>query len=148
MYKVLIVDDHALIRAGLKQVLLNGFGRLTFGEAQSATEAISIVQKQQWDIAVTDLSLPGRSGLDLLTEFKHLRPAMPVLVLSVLSEDEFAGRVLKAGAAGFIPKESSPDDLVKAVRKVLSGGKYVSQHFAEKLASHISEPAAEAPHQK
>jgi DNA-binding NarL/FixJ family response regulator len=148
MYKVLIIDDHALIRAGLAQVLQNGLGRLTIGEAQSASDALTQVEKQEWDIAIMDLTLPGRSGLDLLVEFKHLRPQMPVLVLSVLSEDEFAGRVLKAGAAGFVHKESSADELIRAVRKVLSGGKYVSQSFAEKLASHIAEPVTDAPHQK
>lgn len=148
MYKVLIIDDHALIRAGLKQVLQAGFGRVTTGEAQSATEAIDAVQAGDWDLAIMDITLPGRSGLDLLVEFKHLRPDMPVLVLSVLSEDEFAARVLKAGAAGFVHKESSAEELVKAVRKVLSGGKYVSSNFAEKLATHIAEPAVEAPHHK
>jgi two-component system, NarL family, invasion response regulator UvrY len=148
MYKILIVDDHALIRAGLRQVLENGLGKLTLGEAQSATEAITLVQKQAWELAIMDLTLPGRSGLDLLVEFKHLRPEMPVLVLSVLSEDEFAARVLKAGAAGFVHKETSADELVRAVRKVLGGGKYVSQHFAEKLAMNITRPQGEAPHEK
>lgn len=148
MNKVLIVDDHALIRAGLKQVLQIGLGRATIGEAQSASEAIDLVQKEEWDLTITDLTLPGRSGLDLLVEFRHLRPAMPVLVLSVLSEDEFAARVLKAGAAGFVHKESSADELVKAVRKVLSGGKYVSPSFAEKLASHLVEPLNDVPHNK
>jgi two-component system, NarL family, invasion response regulator UvrY len=148
MQKMLIIDDHALIRAGLKQVLLNGFSRVNFGEAQNATEAIGLVQKQPWDVAIMDLTLPGRSGLDLLTEFKNLRAEMPVLVLSVLSEDEFAARVLKAGAAGFVHKESSADELVRAVKKVLSGGKYLSQHFAEKLAMQLGQPLPEAPHQK
>lgn len=148
MYKVLVIDDHALIRAGLKQVLLAGMGQVTFGEAQSATEAVALVEKERWDIAIMDLTLPGRSGLDLLTEFKHLCPTMPVLVLSVLSEDEFAGRVLKAGAAGFVHKEASPDNLVKAVKKVLSGGRYVSPQYAETLAAQIAEPGCEIPHQK
>src|SRR3954465_5162544 len=140
MHKILIVDDHALIRAGLRQVLETGLGRITLGEAQSATEAITAVQKQPWDITIMDITLPGRSGLDLLCEFKNLRPNMPVLVLSVLSEDEFAARVLKAGAAGFVHKETSADELVRAVRKVLGGHKYVSAAFAEKLASHIGAP--------
>jgi len=148
MYKLLIIDDHALIRAGLKQVLLTGLGRVTFGEAKSATEAIDLVQKQPWDLAIMDLTLPGRSGLDLLAEFKHQSPGMPVLVLSVLSEDEFAARVLKAGAVGFVHKEAPADELIKAVRRVLSGGKYVSQQFAEKLATQIAEPSPDAPHQK
>ncbi len=148
MYKVLLIDDHALLRAGLRQVLTNGLGRVQIGEAQSATEAIDIVQKQHWDIAITDLELPGRSGLDLLVEFKYLAPRMPVLVLSVLSEDDFATRVLKAGAAGFVHKETSTEELVKAVRKVLSGGTYVSQHFAERLAAQVGVPVQEQPHQR
>jgi DNA-binding NarL/FixJ family response regulator len=148
MHKLLIIDDHALIRAGLRQVLENGLGKQVIGEAQSATEAITQVQKQPWDLAIMDITLPGRSGLDLLVEFKNLRPQMPVLVLSVLSEDEFAGRVLKAGAAGFVHKEASADELVKAVRKVLSGGKYVSPRYAEKLAMNIAQPKTEVPHEK
>lgn len=148
MQKILIVDDHALIRAGLKQVLENGLGRLGIGEAQSATEAITLVQKQAWDLAIVDITLPGRSGLDLLVEFQHLQPQMPVLMLSALSEDEFATRVLRAGAAGFIHKESSAEELVGAVRKVLSGGKYVSAHFAEKLAMNLGHAPSETPHEK
>jgi DNA-binding NarL/FixJ family response regulator len=148
MLKVLLVDDHALIRAGLRQVLTIGFPKVTIGEAQNAHEAMTLVQKQEWDIAITDITLPGRSGLDLLAEFKHLRPTMPVLILSVLSEDEFAVRVLKSGAAGFVHKESSMEELVKAIKKVLSGGRYVSQALAEKLASQLGSPPAEEPHKK
>src|ERR1041384_3574439 len=120
MLKLLLVDDHALIRAGLKQILLTGLGKVIIAEAQNAQEAITLVQKQPWDLAITDITLPGRSGLDLLCEFKHLRPEMPVLMLSVLSENEFAVRVLKSGAAGFVHKEASPDELVRAVKKVLA----------------------------
>ena len=146
MLQVLLVDDHELIRAGLKQVLQAGLGKMVVGEAANATDAISLAQKQTWNIAITDITLPGRSGLDLLTEFRHLRPEMPVLVLSVLSEDEIAMRVLKAGAAGFVHKETSGEDLVKAVRKVLAGGKYVSASLAEKLAMQITAPVSEDPH--
>lgn len=148
MLTILLVDDHALIRAGLKQVLVNGLGKVTIGEAQNAQEAMTLVQKQEWNIAITDITLPGRSGLDLIAEFKNLRPAMPVLVLSVLSEDEFAVRVLKSGASGFVHKESSTEELVKAVRKVVAGGKYVSPALAEKLALQIGQPPSEEPHRK
>ena len=148
MLKVLLVDDHALIRAGLRQVLSNGFPRVNIGEAQNAQEAMTLVQKQEWDIAITDITLPGRSGLDLLAEFKHLRPNLPVLILSVLSEDEFAVRVLKSGAAGFVHKESSTEELVKAIKKVLSGGKYVSQALAEKLATQLGSPQPDEPHKR
>jgi two-component system, NarL family, invasion response regulator UvrY len=148
MLQVLLVDDHELIRAGLKQVLQAGLGRMNVGEAANATDAMTLLQKQTWNIAITDITLPGRSGLDLLIEFKNLRPEMPVLVLSVLSEDEIAMRVLKAGAAGFVHKETSGDELVKAVRKVLAGGKYVSPSLAEKLAMQIGNPVTDDPHKK
>jgi two-component system, NarL family, invasion response regulator UvrY len=148
MLKILLVDDHELIRAGLKQLLQAGLGKITVGEGKNATEALTQLQTQQWDLAITDITLPGRSGLDLLTEFKNLRPEMPVLVLSVLSEDEIAVRVLKAGAAGFVHKETSGDELVKAVKKVLAGGKYVSPSLAEKLAAQIGSPLSDDPHKK
>lgn len=148
MLQLLLVDDHELIRAGLKQVLQAGLGKMNIGEAANATDALTLLQRQPWNIAITDITLPGRSGLDLLTEFKNLRPEMPVLVLSVLSEDEIAMRVLKAGAAGFVHKETSGDELVKAVRKVLAGGKYVSPSLAEKLAMQIGSPVTDDPHKK
>lgn len=148
MLKILLVDDHELIRAGLKQVLQAGLGKITVGEAKNAQEAMTLLQQQQWDLTITDITLPGRSGLDLLIECKNLRREMPVLVLSVLSEDEIAVRVLKAGAAGFVHKETSGDELVKAVKKVLAGGKYVSQSLAEKLAMQIGNPQTDDPHKK
>ena len=148
MLQILLVDDHELIRAGLKQVLQAGLGKMVVGEAANATDAITLLQKQNWDIAITDITLPGRRGLDLLVEFKNLRPEMPVLVLSVLSEDEIAMRVLKAGAAGFVHKETSGEELVKAVRKVLAGGKYVSPSLAEKLAMQIGNPQLDDPHKR
>jgi two-component system invasion response regulator UvrY len=148
MAKILLVDDHELIRAGLKQLLQTGLGRISVGEAKNAPEAMTLLQEQAWDLTITDITLPGRSGLDLLMECKNLRPEMPVLVLSVLSEDEIAVRVLKAGAAGFVHKETSGDELVQAVRKVLAGGKYVSQSLAEKLAMQIGNPQTDDPHKK
>ncbi len=148
MLKILLVDDHELIRAGLKQLLNAGLGKVLVGEARNATEALNHLEQQAWDLIITDITMPGRSGLDLLVEFKNLRPQTPVLVLSVLSEDEIAVRVLKAGAAGFVNKETSGDELVKAVRKVLAGGKYVSQSFAEKLATQIGTPTPDEPHKK
>lgn len=148
MLKLLLVDDHELIRAGLKQVLQVSFNHLVVGEARNSEEAMALLEQQHWDIAITDITMPGRSGLDLLTDFKNLRPSMPVLVLSVLSEDEVAVRVLKAGAAGFVPKETSGEELVRAVRKVVSGGKYVSPTLAEKLALRIAAPDVDEPHKK
>lgn len=148
MLKLLLVDDHELIRAGLKQVLHAGLGDLVIGEAKSAEEALSLLAQQQWDLAITDITMPGRSGLELLLEFKNLRPEMPVLVLSVLAEDEVAVRVLKSGAAGFIHKETSGEELIRAVRKVVGGGKYVSHSLAEKLALRVAAPEVDEPHKK
>lgn len=148
MLKLLLVDDHELIRAGLKQVLHAGLGDLVIGEAKSADEALSLLSQQTWDLVITDITMPGRSGLELLLEFKSLRPDMPVLVLSVLAEDEVAVRVLKSGAAGFIHKETSGEELVRAVRKVVAGGKYVSPTLADKLVLRVAAPEMDEPHKK
>ena len=145
--KILITDDHAVLRRGLKQILEDGFGKIQFGEAANASEAIAAVAKEPWDLVVLDITMPGRSGLDALKEIKSLKPAQRVLVLSVHSEDQFATRVLKAGASGFLNKDSAPEELVKAARKVLAGGRYVSASLAEKLAGTLDKKTSEFPHQ-
>lgn len=145
--KVLITDDHAVLRRGLKQILEDGFGRIQFGDAANASEAVALVAREHWDLVVLDITMPGRSGLDALKEIKTLKPNMRVLVLSVHSEDQFAVRVLKAGASGFLNKDSAPEELVKAVRKVLGGGRYVSTSLAEKLAMKLDKPGDQLPHQ-
>jgi len=146
--KILITDDHAVLRRGLKQILEDGFGKIQFGDAANASEAIAQVAKEQWDLVVLDITMPGRSGLDALKEIKALKPNMRVLVLSVHSEDQFAVRVLKAGASGFLNKDSAPEELVKAVRRVLAGGRYVSASLAEKLAGTLEKKDSEFPHQQ
>jgi two-component system, NarL family, invasion response regulator UvrY len=145
--KVLITDDHAVLRRGLKQILEDGFGKIQFGDAANASEAVAQVAREHWDLVVLDITMPGRSGLDALKEIKTLKPNMRVLVLSVHSEDQFAVRVLKAGASGFLNKDSAPEELVKAVRKVLGGGRYVSASLAEKLAMKLDKPGDQLPHQ-
>jgi two-component system, NarL family, invasion response regulator UvrY len=136
--KILLTDDHALILRGLRQVLLEAFGSAVIGEAQNAQEALDQIREKDWDVVVMDISMPGRSGIDILRDIKLARPALPVLILSMHGEEQFGRRVLKAGAAGFIAKQSAPDELVKAIRKVLAGGRYISASLAERLASDVA----------
>ena len=126
------------MRHGLKQILADEFKRATFGEARNAHEALDLVWKENWDVVVLDVTMPGRSGLDVLREIKKSKPRVPVLVLSMHPENQFAVRVLKRGAAGYMTKESAPAELVGAIKKVLAGGRYVSASLAEKLATYVS----------
>ncbi len=139
--KILLADDHAVVRHGLKQILAEDFKRAAFGEARNAQEALDLVWKENWDVVVLDITMPGRSGLEVLREIKKSKPRLPVLVLSMHPEGQFAVRVLKRGAAGYMTKESAPDDLVGAIKKVLAGGRYVSPSLAEKLATYLASDA-------
>jgi len=136
--KILLADDHAVVRHGLRQILTDAFKRATYGEARNAQEALDLVWKQEWDVVVLDITMPGRSGLEVLREIKQSKPRLPVLVLSMHPENQFAVRVLKCGAAGYMTKESAPEELVGAVKKVLAGGRYVSNALAENLAASLS----------
>jgi DNA-binding NarL/FixJ family response regulator len=136
--RILLADDHAVVRHGLKQILTDAFKRATYGEARNAQEALDLIWKQDWDVVVLDITMPGRSGLDVLREIKKSKPRLPVLVLSMHPENQFAVRVLKSGASGYMTKESAPDELVGAVKKVLAGGRYVSNALAENLAASLS----------
>jgi two-component system invasion response regulator UvrY len=137
MIKVLVVDDHPIVRQGLKQILSEEPDMAVLGEAQNSQEVLELVHNQDWDIVVLDITMPGRGGLDVLKEVRHERPKLPVLMLSVHPEDQYAVRTLKAGAAGYMTKESAPEELVRAIRKILRGGKYVSSTLAEKMAFHL-----------
>ncbi len=148
MIRILIVDDHAVVRMGLKEVLKDELGSVVFGEAQNSHEALERLWKQPWDAVVLDINLPGRSGLDVLKEIKKTRPRLPVLVLSIHPEDQYAVRVLKSGAAGYMTKESAPDELAKAVKKVIAGEKYVSSSLAEKLALNLTADSEEPLHKR
>lgn len=134
MLRVLIADDHAVVRQGLRQILAEIPELGAVGEAQNGEEALDQVRAEPWDVLVLDMSMPGRGGLDVLKDVRRERPQTRVLVLSMHPEDQFAVRLLKAGAAGYLTKESAPDELVAAVRKVMTGGKYISATLAEKLA--------------
>jgi two-component system invasion response regulator UvrY len=145
--RILIADDHAVVRRGLKQILAENFKRAVFGEAANSQDALERVWKEPWDIVILDLTMPGRSGLDVLKEIKRARPKLPVLILSMHPEDQFAVRLLKAGASGYMTKESAADELVGAVNKAVAGGRYVSVALAEKLASLIVHDVLAAPHE-
>jgi len=135
--RVLIADDHAVFRRGLKETIGEAFPKVTFGEAKSAVEAVESVRLQNWDIIILDISMPGKSGLDILDDLKRLRPKLPILLLSMHPEEQYARRALKAGASGYLTKESVPDELKLAVRKIVAGGRYVSATLAERLASDL-----------
>jgi DNA-binding NarL/FixJ family response regulator len=139
--RVLIADDHAVFRRGLRETLAEIFSRVTFGEAKTAQETVELVRRQEWDVVILDISMPGKSGLDILDEMKRLRPRLPILLLSMHPEEQFARRALKTGAAGYLTKESVPEELKEAVRKVVAGGRYVSATLAEKLAVDLREGA-------
>lgn len=134
MIKILIADDHPIVRRGLKQILSDESDVTLVGEAQNGREVLEMVYQEHWDAVVLDIGMPGRGGLDTLRELKRLYPKLPVLILSIQPEDQFGVRALQAGADGYMNKECAPNELINAVKKILKGGKYVSESLAEKLA--------------
>ena len=148
MRKFLIIDDHALMRRGLKQLLADEFPNAILGEARDGAEALQLIQQQKWDVVILDIFLPGRSGLDVLNDIKHVEPELPVLIHSMHPEDQFAVRAFKGGASGYICKTDLPEELLKAMQKILAGGRYVSPALAEKLAFSLADKVVQAPHEK
>ena len=148
MTRILLVDDHAVVRRGVRDILTESLGKVTFGEAAKPSEAIEQLQTSDWDVVVLDISLPGRGGLDALREIKRLRPTVPVLVLSMHAEDHYALRALRAGAAGYVNKDSAAEDLAGAVRKVLAGGTHVSPTLAETLAKSLRIDSSRPAHER
>jgi two-component system invasion response regulator UvrY len=145
--RVLVADDHGLVRRGLRELLAETSDIEVAAEAGTAAEALDRVRQQPLDVVVLDLSLPGRGGLDLLGEIKGERADLPVLILTMHPEDQYAVRALKAGASGYLTKESAPELLVEAVRRAAAGGRYVSPTLAEKLALHLDDKRAREPHE-
>lgn len=137
MLNILIADDHTVVRKGIQQILQEGFPNCNIGEAKDADSMIEQTIQKDWDLVISDLSMPGKSGLDALPQIKLLRPKLPVLILSIHSEDHYAIRVLKAGASGYLSKDLAPEELVDAVKKVLNGKKYITPNVAEKLATKV-----------
>src|ERR1700687_2597574 len=135
--RVLIVDDHALVRNGVKGIVGEQLGDVTFGEASTPQGALELVRAETWDAVLLDISLGGRNGLELLQELKQIRPALPVLILSMHSEEQYARRAFKSGAAGYVIKDSSHAELVTAIKRVSEGGRYVSPALTEELEVDI-----------
>jgi two-component system, NarL family, invasion response regulator UvrY len=144
--RILIADDHPVVRQGLRQMLSAEAGMIVVGEAKSGTEVIDLSRTVEWDIAVLDYNMSGRSGVELVKELRQKYPSRPVLILSMYPEERFAVRVLRAGAAGYLTKESAPGELVNALSRVAKGGKYVSPTLAERLAFEL-ERDEKPPHE-
>jgi DNA-binding NarL/FixJ family response regulator len=147
MKRLLLIDDHEVVREGVKRILGEQPGAFAFGEASNTVTALRLVLEQDWDLAVLDLSLDGRGGLDLLNELKRLRPRLPVLILSVHSEEQYAKRAFKAGASGYVTKDSPRDELATAIQRVLCGGRYVSRSLAETLIDDMAQGTDGPPHE-
>ncbi len=145
--KILVVDDHAVVRQGVKQILNEQFQGAVIGEARNAEEMIDRIRKFTWDIVVLDVGMPGKSGLDALKDLKQVCPKLPVLVLSAYPEDQLARRMLKAGASGYLTKDSAPNELVQALKKILGGGKFVSASMAELLVANLNEEVGRPLHE-
>lgn len=147
MIKVLIADDHPIVRQGLRQILSETGDMVVAGEASDGRETLTQVRAGDWDVLVLDITMPERGGLDILKELKQIQPKLPILVLSIHAEEQLAVRLLKAGAAGYLTKENAPGELVKAIRKVLSGGRYISPVLAESLAFNLDVSADQPRHE-
>ena len=148
MMKILIADDHAVVRQGLKQIIGDEADMQLIGEAENAAEVLQFVRSADLDVVILDISMSGKSGLDVLPEILILRPKIKILILSMHAEEQFAIRALKSGASGYITKQSAPNELVKAIRKVNSGGKYVSESIAEQLAFFVGNDTSKLQHER
>ena len=147
MKKILIVDDHPIVRDGLKQILADTEDMVVGGEAGSADEALALVRDADWDLVVLDITLPGRTGIDLLRDLRRERPALPVLMLSIHPEEELGVRAVKAGASGYLNKECASDDLVHAIQLIVTGNKYISRRLSERLIEEIQKDTNKPPHE-
>jgi two-component system, NarL family, invasion response regulator UvrY len=147
MRRFLIADDHTVVRKGLKQMLLEAFPSAHIEEVSDAEDLFKKVMKESWDIVISDISMPGRSGLEVLQQIRQDHPKLPVLILSVYPEEQYAIRVLKAGASGYLTKDSAPEELVKAINQLLLGKKYITPSIAEKMAANLDRDTARLPHE-
>jgi DNA-binding NarL/FixJ family response regulator len=136
--RILIVDDHPIVRQGLRQTLSDAAGIGEIGEAATPQQALDLVRQRKWDAVILDIGLPGRGGLEVLKDIKREVPRLPVLILSMHAEDQYAVRAVRAGAAGYLTKGAATERLIAAVRKVASGGRYISPELAERLATELT----------
>ena len=146
MIRVLLADDHAIVRAGLKEILAETGDITVAGEAASGQEVLTRIRESDYDVAVLDMSMPGRSGIELIRQVKDEKPKLRILVLTMHSEQQYAVRALKAGASGYLTKESAPDQLVAAIRRIAAGGAFVSPETAEQLALDVNRAPGGPPH--
>ena len=137
MIKILVADDHPIVRQGLKQILAESPDMLVADEASNGEEVLGKITAGSYDVIVLDISMPGKNGLDVLKQLKTQRPELPVLILSIHPEQQYAVRSLREGASGYLTKDRTPDELVEAIRKISLGGKYISSSLAEKLATEL-----------
>ncbi len=148
MIRVFIAEDHAIVREGLKQILMDRPDITVSGEAADGIDAIKKIKEDRWDVVLLDITMPGKNGLEVLKQIRKERPDLPVLILSMHSEDQYAMRALRAGATGYLTKESAPEKLVEAIIKVSAGGKYISPSLTEKLI-HTLDPLSQVnPHER
>lgn len=147
MLKILIADDHAIVRKGLKQILSNNSDMTVAGEAASGAEALAMIREGDWDVVLLDISMPDGNGLDTLKQLKKEKPDLPILMLSIYPEEQYAIRTIKAGVSGYLTKDSAPEELVEAIQKVARGGRYISASLSEKMAEYLENKSERALHE-
>ena len=147
MLKILIADDHAIVREGLKQILSDTADLAVAGEAGSGAQVLSMIREKQYDVVLLDINMPDGNGLDTLKQLKKEKPDLPILMLSIYPEDQYAIRTIKAGVSGYLTKDSAPEELIAAIRKVAGGGKYISASLSEKMAAYLEKKSELALHE-
>ena len=147
MIKLLIADDHAIVREGLKQIVAEESDMVVSGEADNAAAMMDMLQKNTFDLVILDINMPGKSGLEAIKDINSTFPDLPVLILSMYSEEQYGLRAIRAGAAGFLKKVSAPDELIRAIRLIINGSKYISQELAEKMALSFGPAKEKMPHE-
>lgn len=145
--RILIADDHSVVRLGVKSIIKNAFPNAEVGEAANGQEVLDAVRSNAWDVLILDIGMPVRSGLEIMSELRHIAPQLRILMLTIHAEEQFALRLLKSGVSGYLTKERAPEELVLAIRKIMSGGKYVSTVLAERIALSLDTSVDKLPHE-